>query len=172
MIAGWAIAPATHRPRKRFNRCWNYCRARGVIAVGWELDRAPATREDLRLLWENRSCPDWSLAHRGMLEAFWFDIQPGDCVVARAGMSHVVGIGEVTGAAFLDLEAQGKAWGCNLLPVRWDLAVPLVGKVRVRPRFFPQRAIVELSDEKLATIRELSQALGKRGSMSVSEGEA
>ena len=46
----WLIAPAKHEPNRNFDRCWEYDRDRGVIAVGWDIGQ-PKDRDDLRVLW-------------------------------------------------------------------------------------------------------------------------
>ncbi len=162
----WAIAPAEHGPKVNeiFDRCWQYDRNRGVIAVGWDLGRAPKDRDDLQALWESCACPIWTAAQRRMLERFWFEIQPGDWVVARAGRSLLVGVGTVEGKAFYDQAAGGATWGCSLRPVRWERVVSRADALP-RERSFPRMTVCCLSEGSVADLnRRLREAGWDAGS--------
>ena len=86
MTRYWVIAPAEYRDQDAFNRCWDYCRNNGVIAIGWDLGEAPRSQEHLEELFNRRAEEKgWSPFGWHMLRKFWFEIQPGDRIIARAG---------------------------------------------------------------------------------------
>ena len=126
MTRYWAIAPAEYSPQgrigTRFQKCWQYDLARGIISVGWDLGEKPQSREHLAWLWEEYADPEWagSRACFGMLEKFWFDIEPGDKLIARAGLTRYVGLGEFQGDPFYDQDAIGETWGCSFRRVLWE----------------------------------------------------
>ena len=126
MTRYWAIAPAEYSPKgkigTKFQKCWQYDLARGVISVGWDLGETPESREHLAWLGEEYADPEWanSRACFRMLEKFWFAIEPGDMVVARAGLTRHVGLGEFQGHAFYDQDAVGETWGCSFRSVLWE----------------------------------------------------
>ena len=47
----WAMSPAEHaehgKRAARFNECWEFDYAHGVIAIGWDLGEAPESIEHL-----------------------------------------------------------------------------------------------------------------------------
>ena len=126
MTRYWAIAPAEYSPKgkigTKFQKCWQYDIARGIISVGWDLGENPQSREHLAWLWEEYADPEWasSRACFGMLEKFWFDIEPGDKLIARAGLTRYVGLGEFQGDPFYDQDALGETWGCSFRRVLWE----------------------------------------------------
>ena len=157
----WAIAPAEHGPKvnETFDRYWQYDQHHGMIAVGWNLGRAPKDRDDLQALWDAHPCEEWTLRHHRMLERFWFDVQVDDWVVARAGRSRLVGIGTVEGEASYDPSMDGLTWGCNLRRVHWEHTVSRADAVPLRAWFFPQSTVYRLSTDSVADInRRLRQA--------------
>ncbi len=159
----WAIAPAEHERRKNetFDRCWQYDRDHGVIAVGWDLGRAPEGRDDLRALWDACASEEWSRSHYGMLERFWFDILPGDWVVARVGRSQVVGVGTVEGEAFY--RTGTSAWGPHMRRVHWEHAVSRTDAVPLRERAFPLLTVCRLSEDSVADINRRLDRIGWGG---------
>lgn len=128
MTGYWAVAPAEYAQRghkaAHFKRCWDYDRGEGVIALGWDLGEMPDSPEHLEVLWEQNAEAAWKMTDFGLkqMTTFWFGVRPGDFIVARAGLSRAVGFGRVKGPPFYDASAQGKTWGCSLMPVRWYLA--------------------------------------------------
>ena len=115
----WVIAPAKYSPSGSvadlYHKCWQYDHANGVIAIGW-MEEAPESPEHLKSLWP----PTWSEKARRMVERFYFEIEDGDFVVARAGVEKYVGLGEFHGDAYYDEEAADQTWGGNLRKVRWQ----------------------------------------------------
>lgn len=117
----WVIAPADYRNRDEFDRCWHYDRENGVIAIGWDLGGAPRSQEHLEELFRSTAeRENWTRHGLHMLTKFWFEIQPGDRIIARAGRNRIVGIGEVQGKAYYDADEERRTWSSNFLPVRWD----------------------------------------------------
>lgn len=117
----WVIAPADYRNRDEFDRCWHYDRENRVIAIGWDLGKAPRSQEHLKEMFRRRAQEEgWSFHGLHMLTKFRFKIQPGDRIIARAGRKRIVGIGEVQGKAYYDADKGRRTWSSNFLHVRWD----------------------------------------------------
>ena len=144
----WVIAPAEYRPAGEkaawYRTCWQYDLANGIIAIGWGLGEAPESRAHLEFLWELYAGPTWTGRGRRMVEQFYFEIEEGDLIIARAGLSRYVGYGEFRGDAFYDEKAEGQTWGCNHRRVRWE---PERG-MRRSPVRFTQNTVYLLSEDK------------------------
>ena len=89
MVKYWAMAPATYSPsgtiRAEYQKCWQYDLEHGVIAMGWDLGEAPNSRDHLNRLWDTNAKPCWKSDPKyaiGQLGKFWFDVEPGDIVIA------------------------------------------------------------------------------------------
>ena len=82
---------------------------------------------------------------------FWFEIQQADLIVARAGRSWVVGIGEVSGQAYYDPET---ARCC--LPVEWK-RVAFEKTWRVSSPLLPRQTIAKLSETRFQQIEALAR---------------
>lgn len=148
MTKCWAISPAKYSPigdtAARYDACWQYDHANGVIAIGWDLKDAPESPEHLRRLWAERADPAWSETGRRMVERFYFEIEDGDLVVARAGLLKYAGLGEFQGDAYYDEDASGQTWGGNLRKVRWQPDRSL----RLSPVRFSRPTLYQLRPEK------------------------
>ena len=124
MATTWVMAPVEYGasgPKAGiYRRCWEYDFENGVISIGWDLGEAPVSREHLEVLWMRYADPAWADPGRRMLEYFWFDIQDGDTVIARAGALRYIAIGEFAGEAYYDQNAEGLAWGCSFRKVMWE----------------------------------------------------
>ena len=120
----WVMSPAEYRPTGErgncYRKCWQYDLGHGVISIGWDVGEAPESREHLRWLWETYADPSWREHGLKMLSYFWFDIIPGDIVIARAGLLRYVGVGEFQGEPYYDESVRGSTWGCSMRRVRWD----------------------------------------------------
>ena len=156
MVRCWAMAPAKYAPAgakgATFRKCWQYDLEHGVISIGWNLGEAPESRQHLAWLWEAYAEPEWRNSDHGidhgfrMLSYFWFDIEPGDMVIARAGVTKYVGVGEFQGEPYYDQDAVGLTWGCSFRRVLW--AQP--PGVRNSPVGFSQRTLYPLTPDKAA----------------------
>ena len=148
----WAMAPAEHSS-PRFQPCWDYNHDHQVISIGWDLGQPPESRDHLTWLWEEYALPEWRITETGndtdhgrkMLEKFWFDVEPGDIVVAKAGLSKYVGIGEF-GTPFYDKDAYRFTWGCSLRHVVWES----YAQEQNSPIRFAQHTIYALKPEQAA----------------------
>ena len=146
------MAPAQYAPSGKtgvkFRKCWQYDLEHGVISIGWDLGEAPESREHLAWLWEEYAEPEWGDSEHAlrMLGYFWFDIEPGDLVIARAGLTKYVGLGEFHGEPYRDEDAAGLTWGCSFRRVRWE---PTPGE-RYSPVRFTQFTLYPLKPDKVA----------------------
>ena len=161
----WAMSPAEYAPKGndgiRFQECWKYDLEHGVISIGWNLGEKPESQRDLYSLWEHFACPEWNKTREGqpyrswpphglrMLERFWFEIEPGDMVVAKAGLNHYVGVGEFQEESFYDGSAMDRTWGCSFRRVRWE---PSLG-IRPSPVNFTQATLHSLEPGKFRQFR-------------------
>ena len=152
MVRCWAMAPAeyAHTGAKgaTFRKCWEYDLEHGVIAIGWDLGEAPESREHLAWLWEECAHPDWANSEHGlrMLSRFWFDIEPGDLVIARAGVTKYVGLGEFQGEPYYDQDATDLTWGCSFRRVLWEP----ISEVKNSPVQFGRFTLYLLGPDKVA----------------------
>ena len=120
MLRYWAIAPTDYSDRGAFEKIWQFDRDHDVIAIGWDVGE-PQSREDLEKKYARASEEEgWTQHGLNMLKKFWFDIRPGDRVIARAGRKRIVGIGTVRGEPYFDPESGQSNEGANLLSVQWD----------------------------------------------------
>ena len=152
MVRCWAMAPAEYSPTgakgTKFRKCWQYDLEHSVISIGWGLGEAPESREHLAWLWENCADPEWANSKHAlrMLSYFWFDIEPGDMVIARAGVTKYIGLGEFQGEPYYDQDAAGLTWGCSFRRVLW---APTPG-VRNSPVRFSRYTLHPLKPDNVA----------------------
>ena len=167
MSQNWVMAPAEYAPNGEaadiFWKHWEYDLANDVIAMGWDLGKKSDSREHLYSLWEKYAPPEWNRTRQGkqyestphglkMLERFWFDIEPGDMVVARAGITRYVGIGEFQEEPFYVERSDGLEWGCSFRQVRWELSPG----IRPSPVKLTQATLYSLQPEKFRQFRSLA----------------
>lgn len=144
MLRYWAIAPTDYGDRGEFNRCWQFDREHGVISIGWDVGE-PHSIEDLAEKYaETAAVEDWTQHGLNMLKKFWFEIGPGDRVIARAGRKRIVGVGTVLGEPYFHFEDGGSSWGANFLPIQWDDVV----EIDFERMVFGMHTIYELSEPR------------------------
>ena len=127
MTRYWAIAPTHYDQPQRFERVWTYAREKNIIAIGWNIgDIASMSPDELPARFAERF-PGTSKHGLNQLRKFYYEIKPGDRIIARAGRKKFVGIGTVTGPAFHNpTTGQGMVGDLgvevyeNFLPVQWD----------------------------------------------------
>ena len=124
-----------------------------MISIGWDLGKAAESNVDLVELWREHAEPEWRTGSAygmdhglRMLIQFWFEIKPGDIVIARAGMKKYVGVGEFQGEPYYDQDAVDLTWGCSFRRVLW---APTPG-VRNSPVGFSRYTLSELTPAKAA----------------------
>ena len=149
MAGTWVMAPAEYAPKGQtgaiYQKCWEYDLAHGVISIGWDLGEAPESEEHLDWLWENYADPAWSDQGRKMLAHFWFGVEDGDIVIARAGVLKFVCLGEFVKEPWYDADASGLTWGCSFRKVLWEKP-----EERYSPIRFAQRTIYPLDAKRAA----------------------
>ena len=148
MLRYWAIAPSDYGDRKEFERCWQSDRQHGVISIGWDVGE-PHSTEDLEKKYaEAAADEDWTQHGLNMLKKFWFEIGPGDRVIARAGRKRIVGIGTVRGEPYFHPEDGESSWGGNFLPIEWDD----VEEIEFPHIVFGMHTIYELSEPRFENL--------------------
>ena len=107
--------------------------------------------EHLAWLWEEYAQAKWRDSDHGlkMLMYFWFGVEPGDMVIARAGVTKYIGLGEFQEEPYYDKGASGLTWGCSLRRVLWEPTPTL----RNSPVRFSQITLYPLGPEKAALFR-------------------
>ena len=145
----WVMAPTEYAPMGQkgaiYKRCWEYDLEHGVISIGWDLGKAPESRDHLDYLWEHRADPAWTDDSIKMLGHFWFGVEDGDTVIARAGLLRYLCLGEFANEPWYDGDAYGLSWGCSFRKVRWEES-----NERYSPIRFSQRTIYPLDPERAA----------------------
>ena len=127
MAKNWVMAPFNHSERPRFDQVWNYDRENSVISIGWDLGSF-GSRDELQSKFRERiERNGWGNHGLAQLILFWYEIKPGDRIIARGGLRKIVGVGTVTGSPFYSPEMKADQGGDvfkgdhgYFLPVKWD----------------------------------------------------
>ena len=157
----WVMAPTMHTNTRSegatFDERWAYDLEHSVLSIGWDMGETPQSRSHLEQLWDENANPDWGdrrIALR-MLGYFWFDIQPGDVVVARAGVEQYVGYGVFRGEPWYDEMAYHQSGIENYYSFRRVDWAPTSGERKDSPVRFGQNALYPLKDYKVALFQNL-----------------
>ena len=142
LVRYWAIAPSRYSPKASFERIWRYDRDNEIITIGWDVGK-PTSLRDLKA-WYSMYWPDETEHGLKMLAMFWFEIRPGDGIIARAGRKRIAGVGIVRGEPYYDKNIGEFAYGSNILPVHWDSVEEKV----FRELVFPMHTITELKESR------------------------
>ncbi len=146
MTRYWVIAPANYDDKKRFDRCWRYDRKNGVITIGWDIGEKPVSREHLAEKFAQLPPEAKGKSHGlHMLTKFWFDIQPGDFIIARAGRKRIVGIGMILGEAYYDADKGPRTSGSSFRSVEWWNDIEEKWSPRI---VFGMQTVYEVSEAK------------------------
>lgn len=147
----WIIAPYDSRISETFDIAWQYDLKNGTIAVGWmELgDISKLSEEELKaryIQFYKRDNP----MDRNAIWKFYHEISLGDIVIARRGRKKIIGIGEVIGTAFFDLNKGKERIGNrnaplypNFLRVKWEEKI-----INYDRQVFAMQTLYEVSEEK------------------------
>ena len=161
MVRYWAMAPTMHTNTRSegatFDERWEYDLANGVISIGWDMHETPQSKAHLEWLWDDRANPYWGdreVALR-MLGYFWFDVQPGDIVIARAGVEQYVGYGVFRGEPWYDERGYGQTGIKNYYSFRRVVWAPPSGERKDSPVRFGRNTLYPLTDEKVALLQNL-----------------
>ena len=126
----WVIAPYASKNEEGFEESWSFDLKNGVIAIGWskvgDVSRLSDNElmEKLKKEYPNKN----ALRSFNKLKLFYSEIKENDTIIARKGRKAIVGIGEVTGKAFYDLNmgkerftGQDEDFICpNFIRVKWQ----------------------------------------------------
>src|SRR5262245_10417630 len=105
----WVISPFHADEPAVFEHAWAYDLSHNVIAIGWHAIGDPSRmslREIEEALQSAYRNPEPGAA--AMIWTFFHQIQEGDVVIARRGVTQVIGVGTVTRTAYVD-RAEGLA---------------------------------------------------------------
>lgn len=154
MTKYWVIAPfESKKSRKVFDRCWEYDRQHGTIAIGWHEigDPSGLTKPEL----EERIDQTYP-GFPGGTQALWHfynSIEFDDIVIAKRGRNRCIGIGRVTRPAYFDeREGSKRASGyhdnkASFVGVKWEH----LGEIWVE-RMFARQTVSQIDE---ARYREL-----------------
>ena len=165
MVRCWAMAPTKHNMTLReaefegatFDERWGYDLRHGVIFIGFDVGAIPDDRAHLAQLWDETTFEELgnrTIALR-MLGYFWFDIQPGDVVVARAGVNQYVGYGVFQGEPWYDENAYGDGGIRNYYSFRHVDWAPIAGRRRTSLVRFSRNTLYPITEDKVARFRGL-----------------
>jgi hypothetical protein len=163
----WAIAPCYSEDPDLWDAVWNFDLEQGVISIGWAAlgDVSALDVADIRSLYLAHYPDDKPKAAHGaarMLYKFYHVIRPGDFVVARWGLKHVAGVGEVVSTGYYDpnklrevFRALGPDYEANTYPnhldVKWD---PELRDYGYESRVFGLQTLHELTTETFLWLTE------------------
>lgn len=148
----WIIAPLESF-LQGFDEAWQYDLKNGTIAIGWnwlgDISKLN-TEEKLKKRYMQNSEKD-SPSSRSVIWKFYHEISVGDIVIARRGRKKLIGIGEVVGTAFYDVnkgkERKGNIdddyWLPNFLKVKWEEKV-----IDYDRQVFSMLTLYEILEEK------------------------
>ncbi len=96
----WIISPFDSKKPEIFNHSWNFDLENGLIAISWSELGNPSIYKNindlelkLRETYNNQRKPYKRIATA--IWDFYFTIKPGDIVLARKGLTRIIGIGRV-----------------------------------------------------------------------------
>jgi hypothetical protein len=168
----WIIPPYANDPEyeDRFEEYWRHDTENSkqhCISIGWDIDdpKGKSVQEIAAMLSASGTFGN-NVPH--IIFKFMNEIAEGDRVVARKGVSEVIGIGTVTREGFYDsefcqnLEAAKEDHHKMFLGVRWD---PGFQRRKVRERILSHGTLVELTAESKVAKAEpwLLRAVGLIG---------
>ena len=125
MAKNWVMAPLENEPG-HFDQVWKYDRENNVISIGWDVGGFDSPKE-LKSRYQERARvnENWTETGFRQLKAFWYDIKPGDRIIARRGRKKIVGIGTVVGSPFYSPKMKVEQAGtfepdhAYFLPTEW-----------------------------------------------------
>jgi predicted Mrr-cat superfamily restriction endonuclease len=159
MTRYWVISPHNSSNHKLWERVWADDLANGYISVGWRemgdarnLSQAEL-REKVKAIYRHTHSA-------GRLWSFLNEIQLGDLIIARRGLSTIAAVGTVTGTPEYDPERAEALAGPtlhhpNYIGVRWhssprNKVVPGLVRSRVSVQKITEERFRELMTEVLA----------------------
>ena len=128
MQNNWVMAPSRNDKQGKFDRFWRYARENSVISIGWDVGDFDS-QEELERKYRERASQElegWTENGLEKLTKFWYDMKPGDRIIARRGRKKIVGLGTVTGAPSRDPKMKAEQAGAfepdhaYFLPVKWN----------------------------------------------------
>ena len=149
----WVIAPFESKPRKPFDRVWQFDLANNLISIGWSQlgDVSKMTKEDIFKAVASAYPGRAKGLIRNMLWAFYNEMGPGDFVIARRGQKILAAVGRVTKSAVYAPGKNPAAPHLNFLEVDWQEQPR--DKVFFRLVFL-QQTLTEISEDRYRELVE------------------
>lgn len=109
MSQNYFAIPPTSVSDESFERIWEFDRQNSTIAIGWGKtgELAGMTKEEIASAYDT-GYPDRAenkykrASDLKNICTFYLDINQGDIIIARKGLTDIIGIGKVTRTAFYD----------------------------------------------------------------------
>jgi hypothetical protein len=156
----WIICPFNSEFPVQAAAIWEAGRNQGFISIGWSRIGNVIGKSHAEIQTVIDKCyPGKSPRGGATVWSFLNDIQVGDTIVARSGLSRVLGIGRVVRAAFYDpdlcpIGREVDDPHCLFIGVDWDVAFK--PRTMGKPRYFGIGTLHPLSESKLNEIRATS----------------
>ena len=149
----WVIAPYSSKNEEGFEESWSFDLKNDVIAIGWSKLGDVSLLSDTELMEKiKKEYPNKHIQRIfNTLKIVYGEIKENDIVIARKGRKTVVGVGEVSGSAFYDLNmgkerysGQGEDFTySNFLRVKWQERY-----IDFEQMVFGMQTIQQISDRK------------------------
>ncbi len=99
-VSYWVVAPVESKPAEVFDKVWQFDLDNGLISIGWQnLGDVSRMGRDELLQVVTSAHPDKPQQTKSlianMLWSFYYEIRPGDFLIARRGRKILAAVGEV-----------------------------------------------------------------------------
>lgn len=158
----WVMAPFNGDKARQFDQIWQYDRRNNVISIGWDVGQFDSSEQMERKYWleadrQNKEAGQeiWGKHGLRQLKRFWFEVKPGDKIVARRGRGKVIGLGVIADHPRYNREMASEQAGtfsedhAYFLPVRW-----IDFEKELTPYYFPMYTLCPLKEIKFREITE------------------
>ncbi len=150
----WVIAPYDSTKSDLFDHAWRYDLENGTIAVGWRSmgDITGLSREEFKRRYDDTHGKN-TRQFEGGFWRFHHEIRIGDRIIARRGLKRIIGVGEVTGTAFYDVDmgkdrvGDDEEYYANFLRVTWEEK-----DISFEKQVFSRITVYEIDESKFSTL--------------------
>ena len=106
----WVMAPFDSDKAKQFDQIWKYDCSHNVISIGWDVGPFDSP-DELENRLQAKVAEQVRLGHKPwgphglrQLKRFWYEVSEGDLIIARQGLSKVVGLAKVKSSAYYNAD--------------------------------------------------------------------